>query len=324
MPDSSTPPDAASLGTRWAREVRARLSSLRLSPTREAEIVDELSQHLDDRYRELIAGGAAPEEAVRLALGEFQNGNVLAEYMAPLRQAHAPAPNILGAPTGHLLSDLYQDVRYAIRTFWNRPAFASATVLTLALGIGATTAIFSVVYGVLLKPLPFHEPERLVSLRHHAPHGAGTNHGPTTYLTYREHQKAFETIGAWDPTEVSVTGRGDPERVHALSVSAATLPLLRVQPVLGRVFSAEDETPGNPLRVVLTSGYWQRRFGGENVVGQTLVIDGRPAEVLGVLPSSFTFLRTRPDIVLPLPLDVRPAVSASGFRRSPASNRASR
>ena len=105
----------------------------------------------------------------------------------------------MGDPTGHLLGDLWQDLRYATRTFWKQPAFASATVLTLALGIGATTAIFSVVHGVLLKPLPFQEPERLVSLRQHAPHGAGTNHGPATYLTYRENQKAFEAIGVWDP-----------------------------------------------------------------------------------------------------------------------------
>ena len=205
----------------------------------------------------------------------------------------------------HLLSDLWQDLRYATRTFWKQPAFASVTVVTLALGIGATTALFSVVYGVLLKPLPFHESETLVSLRQHAPHGAGTNHGRATYLTYRENQEAFEAIGAWDPTEVSITGRGDPERVQALLVSAATLPLLRVQPAIGRFFSAEDDTPGNPLRVVLTHGYWQRRFGGAaNVVGQPLVIDGRPGEVIGVLPSSFKFLRTRPEIVLPLPLDV--------------------
>lgn len=213
----------------WAPHVRARLASLRLSPTRETEIVDD---------------------------------------------------------------------------FWKLPAFAATAVLTLALGIGATTAIFSVVYGVLLKPLPFHEPDRLVSLRQHAPHGAGTVHGPATYLTYRENQQAFEAIGAWNPAEVSITGGGDPERLQALLVSATTLPLLRVQPVVGRVFGTEDDTPGNPLRVVLTYGYWQRRFGGlENIVGQTLAIDGTPAEVIGVLPASFTFLRTRPEIVLPMPLD---------------------
>jgi predicted permease len=236
--------------------------------------------------------------------------------MAPLRQAHAAAPITPGAPTGRLLSDLWQDLRYATRTFWNQPAFASATVLTLALGIGATTAIFSVVYGVLLKPLPFPQPERLVSVRQHAPHGAGTNHGPATYLTYRENQRAFEAIGAWDPTEVSITGSGNAERVQALLVSASTLPLLRVQPVLGRVFSSEDDSPGSPLRVVLTDGYWQRRFGGaENVVGQPLIVDGRPGEIIGVLPSSFKFLRTRPDIVLPLPVDVNaPRVISFGFQ----------
>jgi predicted permease len=288
----------------WAPHVRARLASLRLSPTRETEIVDELSQHLEDRYRELIAGGASHEEATRLALADFQNGNVLAQKMASLRQAHVTVSTTLGAPTGHVVSDLWQDLRYAARIFWKQPAFAATAVVTLALGIGATTAIFSVVYTVLLKPLPFHEPDRLVTLRQHAPHGAGTNHGPATYLTYRENQKAFEAIGAWDPTEVSITGGRDPERVQALLVSASTLPLLRVQPVLGRIFSTEDDTPGNPLRVLLTYGYWQRRFGGaENVVGQALAIDGRAVEVIGVLPASFKFLRTRPEIVLPMPLD---------------------
>src|SRR5688500_5438781 len=236
--------------------------------------------------------------------------------MEPLKQSQLPPAIAPGLSMGSVCRDLWQDVRYAARIFSKQPAFAATAVLTLALGIGATTAIFSVVYGVLLKPLPFHEPERLVSLRQHAPHGAGTNHGPATYLTYRENQRAFEAIGAWDPTEVSITGGGDPERVQALLVSAATLPLLRVQPVLGRVFSAEDDTPGQPLRVVLTYGYWQRRFGGaENVVGQALVIDGRPGEVIGVLPASFKFLRTRPDIVLPMPLDVNaPRGISFGFQ----------
>jgi len=217
---------------------------------------------------------------------------------------------------GRLVRDLWQDLRHAARVFWKQPAFAAAAVLTLALGIGATTAIFSVVYAVLLKPLPFHEPERLVSLQQIAPHGPGVNHGPGTYLTYRENQQVFEGIGAWDPTEVSVTGGGDPERVQGLLVSASTLPLLRVQAILGRAFGSEDDTPGAARRVILTYGYWQRRFGGaENVVGQQLVIDGRPTEVIGVLPASFKFLRTRPAIVLPMPLDVNaPRGISFGFQ----------
>ncbi len=207
-------------------------------------------------------------------------------------------------------------MHYSARVFKKQPAFAAAAVLTLALGIGATTAIFSVVYGVLLKPLPFHEPERLVSLQQIAPHGAGTNHGPGTYLTYRENQQVFEDIGAWDPTEVSITGEGNPERVQGLLVSSSTLPLLRVQPILGSAFSAEDDTPGAPPRVMLTHGYWQRRFGGRaDVIGQPLIIDGRPNEVIGVLPASFKFLRTRPAIVLPMPLDVNAPRSISfGFQ----------
>ncbi len=301
----------------WASEVRTRLAPLRLAPTREAEIVDELSQHLDDRYRELMAGGASSEEAIRLALADFQEGDVLAQHMGSLRQAHAPPPVTPGAPTGGVLGDFWQDLRYAARIFRKQPAFAATVVLTLALGIGATTAIFSVVHGVLLKPLPFHEADRLVSLSHHTPlAGGGANHGPTTYLTYREHQRAFEAIGAWDPAEVSITGHGDPERPQALLVSASTLPLLRVRPALGRLFSAEDDTPGNPLRTVLTHGYWQRRFGGaDDIVGRSLVIDGQPAEVIGVLPPSFTFLRTRPDLLLPMPLPATPPDGVSfGFQ----------
>ena len=236
--------------------------------------------------------------------------------MEPLKQSQLPPAIASGPSMGSVCRDLWHDVRYAARVFSKQSAFAAAAVLTLALGIGATTAIFSVVYGVLLKPLPFHEPDRLVSLTQIAPHGAGANHGPGTYLTYRENHLVFEGIGAWDPTEVSITGGGDPERVQGLLVSASTLPLLRVQPILGRAFSAEDDTPGAARRVMLTHGYWQRRFGGaDNVVGQQLIIDGRPAEVIGVLPASFKFLRTRPAIVLPMPLDVNaPRGISFGFQ----------
>jgi predicted permease len=308
MPDPSTPRNDAALRASWVREVRTRLSSLRLSATREAEIVEELSQHLDDHYREAIAAGASPEEALRSTLAGFRAGDVLAQYMAPLRQAHAPTPITPGESTGHVLTDLWQDVRYAARMSIKQPGFAATAVLTLALGIGATTAIFSVVYGVLLKPLPFHEPERLVSLMHR-PRAPGIsfgviNHGPATYFTHVDNQRAFETIGVWETNEVSITGRGEPEHLDVLTVTAATLPLLRVQPVLGRIFSADDDAPGRPLRVVVTYGYWQRRFGGaEDVIGQSLAIDGVPAEIIGVLPASFKFLHTNPALLLPQRLD---------------------
>ena len=236
--------------------------------------------------------------------------------MEPLKQRQQPPATAPILFLGSVCRDFWQDLRYAARVFAKQPAFAVAAVLTLALGIGATSAIFSVVYGVLLKPLPFHEPDRLVSLQQFAPHGAGTNHGPGTYLTYRENQQVFEATGAWDPTQVSITGGGDPERVQGLLVSASTLPLLRVQPMLGRSFTAEDDTPGAPRRVLLTHGYWQRRFGGaDTVVGQQLVIDGTSVEVIGVLPASFKFLRTNPAIVLPMPLDANaPRFISFGFQ----------
>ena len=300
MPDPST--KDVPRRALWTREVRRRLSSLRLSPTREIEIVDELSQHLEDHYGELITGGASPEEAKRVALASFRSGSVLAQHLAPLRQAHATAPVALGATTGQVHHDLWQDVCYAVRVFRKQPGFSVVAALTLAIGIGANTAIFSVVYGVLLKPLPFHDPERLVSVWHRAP---GLNlpqleQGAATYFTYRESNRVFEDIAVWDREEVSITGRGDPERANALWVTDGLFPILRVQPQLGRIFAKEDDAPGSPRRAILSYGYWQRRFGGaQDVIGQSLNVNGRPYEVIGILPPSFKFLHTDPAVLLP-------------------------
>jgi putative ABC transport system permease protein len=300
----------------WAREVRTRLSSLQLSPPRESEIVEELSQHLDDRWHELIAGGASPDEATRLTLAEFRGGAILAKYMAPLRQAHALSSITLGTPTGSLLAALSQDLRYAARMLWKQPGFSALPVLTLALGIGATTAIFSVVYGVLLKPLPFDEPDRLVALYHLAP-GFNTPKLPqsdATYFTYRDHARVFEDIGLWRREQVSIARSGTPETEQALGLTDGLLSLLRVRPLLGDLLRKEDDVPGAPNRVLLTYGYWQRALGASrDVVGQSLVIDGSSYEVAGVLPASFRFLNTHAAVLLPLKLNRTQALTGPGF-----------
>jgi putative ABC transport system permease protein len=300
----------------WAGEVRARLSTLRLSPTRESEIVEELSQHLDDRWRELIAGGTSPDEATRLALAEFR-GDTLTRYMAPLRQAHAPAPITAGAPAEHVLAGLLQNLRYVVRVLRKQPGFAAVAVLTLALGIGATTAIFSVVYGVLLKPLPFYEADRLVALYHLAPGFGPSSHFPqsaASYFTYRDHSRVFEDIGVWRAENVSIIRNGEPEQVQALRFSDGMLSLLGVRPELGRLIRREDDVPGAPRRVVLTHGYWQRAFGGaRDVIGQSLAIDATSYEIIGVLPASFKLLATDPQVILPLGLNRATAFADPGF-----------
>ena len=195
--------------------------------------------------------------------------------------------------------------RLALRRLLHAPLFTAVTLLTLAIGIGANTAIFSVVYGVLLKPLPFAEPERLVAVWHRAP-GLGIeklNQSPSTYLTVRDSGRVFQDIGIWTTNAVSITGRGEPERVGALLVTDGTLPLLGVVPAKGRLFTRADDSPGTPRRVILTHGYWQRRFGGSDIVGQSMTVDGEPLEIIGVLPATFRFLNENPSIVLPLQFD---------------------
>jgi predicted permease len=193
----------------------------------------------------------------------------------------------------------------AARRLIKAPLFTVVTLLTLAVGIGANAAIFSVIYGVLLKPLPFTDPERLVSIWHTAP-GMGIpqlNDSPSTYFIYREQGRAFQDVGLWNTGSVSITGRGEPERIRTLYVTDGFLPVLGVAPLAGRVFTRADDTPGAPDTVMLTWGYWQRKFGGAPVVGHTLTASGKAAEIIGVLPQSFSFLRTDPEILMPQQLD---------------------
>jgi putative ABC transport system permease protein len=186
------------------------------------------------------------------------------------------------------------------------PLFTTVAAMTLAVGIGANTAIFSVVYGVLLKPLPFRQPDRVVGVWHTAP-GINIpllNQSPATYLTYRDSSRVFEDIGLWDTAAASVTGSGEPERISVLLVTDGVLPLLGVQPFLGRSFDRIDDSRAAPERVMLAYGYWQRKFGEDrNILGRLIQVDGTPREVIGVLRPDFRFLNTNPQMVLPFRFD---------------------
>jgi predicted permease len=282
-----------------------RLRSVLRRDSVERELEAELRFHLEQQIEENVASGMAPDEARAAALRTFGAMQRFEEECRDMRQVS-------------LVENVWRDLRHAARVLRRSPGFTGVAILTLALGIGATTAIFSVVYGVLLKPLPFEAPERLVGLYHRGPgiNLSLMNQGPVTYFTYLDNQQTFEGIGAWDGGEESVTGRGEPERVRALNVTAATLPLLRVQPLHGRLFSEEDDRPGSPLRVILTYGYWQAKFGGASeAIGQMLNLDGEPAEIIGVLPASFKFLRNDPAILLPMRPDRAEATYVSfGFQ----------
>ena len=192
--------------------------------------------------------------------------------------------------------------RRTVRRLVHAPLFTAIAVLTLALGIGANTAIFSVVNGVLLKPLPFADADRLVGVWHSAPGFAVpiVNQSPATYFTYRESNRTFDDIGLWDNASVSVTGVGEPERVQALLVTDGTLGLLRVEPMFGRRFTKEDDSPGSPERVMLAHAYWERKFGSDaGIVGRQIMVDGTPREIIGVLPPQFRFLSQNPQLLLP-------------------------
>jgi putative ABC transport system permease protein len=277
----------------WAQHVRPRLSSLRLSPTRENEIVDELSQHLDDRWRELIAGGALPDEAAQMALADFREGNLLAQYMAPLRQVHAPAPITPGAPARFLPGDLWRDARYAARMLRKQPGFAIAVIVTLALAIGATTVIFAAVDALLLRSLPFPEADRLVQVVKAYPGGVGTSASIPKFVRWRrEGRQVFADLAAYSNlgSGFNLIGSGTPERLIGSHVSARFFDVMGVRPLLGRAFREDEDVPGGPKLVVLSHAVWKTRFNGSaEIIGSAITLNSETYTVIGVMPDGFRY-----------------------------------
>jgi predicted permease len=195
-------------------------------------------------------------------------------------------------------------LRQVMRRLGRAPLFTAVTLITLAVGVGANTVIFSVVEGVLLKPLPYPHAEQLIGVWHTAP-GIGMkdlNMAPSIYFIDREQSTTFQDIGVYDGDSLSVTGAGEPEHVAGLDVSDGTLPILGVVPALGRLFTREDDSPGKPETVLLSYGYWRRKFGGDaSVLGRSITVDGKPRIIIGVLPQGFQFLDDPDDLALFVP-----------------------
>jgi predicted permease len=195
-------------------------------------------------------------------------------------------------------------LKQVFRRLGRAPLFTAITLITLAAGIGGNTVVFSVLEGVLLKPLPYPHAENLVGVWQKAPglNITDLNIAPSTYFVFREQNKSFIDIGAYNGDSLSITGLAEPEQVSALRVTDGTLPLLGVNPILGRTFSRQDDSASAPATAVLTYAYWRRKFSADrSVIGRTIIADGKPRQIIGVLPKNFHFL-DRDDLALITPM----------------------
>ncbi len=261
------------------------------------ERAKELESYLEIETEANLARGLSSDEARRAAHLKLGNVSRVREDIYEMNSFEA-------------LESLVRDLRFAFRSLGRRPGFAVAVIVTLALGIGANTAIFSVVDNVLVKPLPYPEADRLVSLRHSAPglQAGDMSVSPSLYFTYREHGRVFEHIGMWGAGGRTVSGLGEPEQARALWVTQGVLPALGIQPRVGRWFSIAEDTPGysGPDPVIITDAFWKRRFGADPAaVGRGLTVDGRPGQVIGVMPQSFRFLnlQPQPDVIVAMQMN---------------------
>jgi len=273
----------------WRHLVRG-LRALTNRGAADQDIADEVESYLEQATAALEASGLSPDEARRAARLNFGNATAVREQVRSYGWEDA-----IAAP----LSDL----RYAARRLRGNLGFTAVSVLTLALGIGASTAIFSVIDGVLLKPLPYPQSGQIVALRHTAPgiHIDDLNLAASLYFTYREESRVFQEVGMWMPDTASVTGVAEPEEIPAIAVTNDFLAVLGVQPAIGRRFTASDDDPRSERTVMLSDGYWKSRFGGDrSILGRRIIVDGSAREVIGILPPSFQFIDRKISLLAPL------------------------
>jgi predicted permease len=261
---------------------------------KEQELTEEIDAYLELLIEQKIEEGLDPEDARRAALIELGGREQVKEKVRDARM-------------GHQLETIRQDLRYALRMLLKNPVFTLIVIFTLALGIGANTAIFSVVNKVLLNPVPYYDPQRLVLVTevfdnqdNHAfvPH----------YLAWRAQSQVFEHLVAFRWNRLDWTGRDEPERLDSCSITASLFPALGVAPQLGRAFTPEDDRPDAAPVALLGHGFWQRRFGGDPaIIGNTLTLDGQSRTVIGIMPPGIRSLLLVPetDVWLPLALDAQ-------------------
>jgi putative ABC transport system permease protein len=279
----------------WKQEIRERLANLRLEPSREAAIIEELTQHLEDYYEELLAGGATVTEAERLTQAEFSEHDILTRELRRVERQILAEPIILGHNRrSHMIADLWQDLRFGARMFLAKPGFTLIVVLTLALGIGANTTIFSVINSLLFKPIPFADPSRLVMVwqnQINRPDAWNIVSAPN-YLDWQKQNTVFSDMALFDSAGkgYNLSGDGEPEQVSGVRVSPSFFDVLGVKPRLGRTFLAEEEMPGKHQVVVLSDGLWRSRYAADStLVGKPILLDGESYTVIGIMPPDFEF-----------------------------------
>jgi putative ABC transport system permease protein len=285
----------------WRRELQSRLALLHLPLDQESAILEELVQDAEDRHAALVISGLPPEQATRQILHDLDE-TALVERLRLVPRSEAPGP-VLGSAPGAMFADLWQDLRYGIRTLRKNPLFATLGILTLTLGIGASTAMFSVLNAVLIAPLPFAEPERLVEI-------AGTNRDAGWEQNSLSHAnfwdlpdlaRDFAHIGGATFANLNLTGREAPERLVAAQVSVGFLRALGVAPAAGRLFAPGEDREGHDTAVVILSHrFWQTHFGAApRVIGASMTLDGTPRRIVGVLPPGTPWLDAG-DVFVPL------------------------